>query len=226
MLKSNVTEKFKIKILADLVDTTTDEYGPEVLNPDPKNHMRVGYGFFPWKVTNGIILDGYDNATVRLRMQRFLDEEVYGDDIIGPTVLVRRQIKPSVHHHGGIPQGAELYIALPSVFGFILLVVFGTLCWNRNIRRIGLGNVMSSSRHGKAYGAERKSRAERLLRKMNLGGGRNSGKKKDAIGDEGVGLMTMNHSELEYDSSEEEERVLPQSANTRKRVQNDYRKRD
>lgn len=77
----------------------------------------------------------------------------------GPTVMVTnrpptwyRQPKTSA------PKGETLYIALPCVFGAIIVMVCGTHLWNRKNRKIGLGNVMGR-REG--YGS-RKSRVQRL----------------------------------------------------------------
>jgi hypothetical protein len=56
------------------------------------------------------------------------------------------------------PKGQDLYIALPVVFGFIILCLVGGFFWNKHARKIGLGNVMG--RRG-GYGVG-KSRRQRL----------------------------------------------------------------
>jgi hypothetical protein len=71
------------------------------------------------------------------------------------------------------PRGPALYIGLPCVLGFLLLVVLGTCIWNRRTRGIGLGNIMGRRR---GYGAG-KSRAERVL----AGATRRRREKKEAI---------------------------------------------
>jgi hypothetical protein len=72
-----------------------------------------------------------------------------------------------------------LYVALPLVFGFAALMIAGTFCWNRQLRRIGVGNVMgrrggggSSSRRA---GVSKRDRArnrdkEQGIRLMESGG--------------------------------------------------------
>lgn len=60
-----------------------------------------------------------------------------------------------------IPTGKTLYIALPTVFGFIILCVCGGCIINRKRRQIGLGNVMGRRR---GYGVG-KSRSQRLGKK-------------------------------------------------------------
>ncbi|KAF5019870.1 hypothetical protein F66182_8106 [Fusarium sp. NRRL 66182] len=55
-----------------------------------------------------------------------------------------------------IPTGHTLTIALPTVFGSILLLLIGGCLWNRKTRRIGLGNISSRSRHGYTGRAKRR----------------------------------------------------------------------
>jgi hypothetical protein len=56
------------------------------------------------------------------------------------------------------PKGQSLYIALPIVFGFIVICLVGGFYWNRKHRQIGLGNVMGRR---KGYGVG-KSRTQRM----------------------------------------------------------------
>ncbi len=65
----------------------------------------------------------------------------------GPTINVAN---PPIFHQepAKAPAGPALYIGLPTVLGFVTLVLIGTWLWNRSERRIGLGNIMSRSRHG------------------------------------------------------------------------------
>jgi len=63
------------------------------------------------------------------------------------------------------PTGQSLYIALPTVFGFILLCVAGSFFINRKHRKIGLGNVMG--RRGYGIG---KSRGQRIGIRKKKGG--------------------------------------------------------
>ena len=77
----------------------------------------------------------------------------------GPRVRIA---KPS--HDSAVPaptrapSGQALYIALPAVFGFVVLCVAGGFWWNRKARVVGLGNVMGRRR---GYGVG-KSRRQRL----------------------------------------------------------------
>ncbi|KAI0102699.1 hypothetical protein GGR51DRAFT_526690 [Nemania sp. FL0031] len=60
----------------------------------------------------------------------------------GPVITITKRPGPTSDSKGKLPQGAALYIALPTVFGFIGLLVIGTCLWNRHHRRIQLPSVM------------------------------------------------------------------------------------
>ncbi|CAM1504109.1 Fc.00g017000.m01.CDS01 [Cosmosporella sp. VM-42] len=47
-----------------------------------------------------------------------------------------------------VPEGRTLTIALPTVFGAIIVLLIGGCLWNRKTRKIDIGNIMSRSRHG------------------------------------------------------------------------------
>jgi hypothetical protein len=82
-----------------------------------------------------------------------------GKSIRGPTVkLMNRPPTYNVPDPTPAPKGQDLYIALPTVFGFILLCVVGGYFLNRKHRKIGLGNIMGRRR---GYGVG-KSRSQRM----------------------------------------------------------------
>jgi hypothetical protein len=92
----------------------------------------------------------------------------------GPVVLVA---KPAgyVPEPAKAPTGPALYIGLPTVLGFVAVVLIGTCWWNRKSRKIGIASVMGR-RGGYGVGKSRRQR-------MGLGGG----KKKKA--EQGIRLM-------------------------------------
>lgn len=75
----------------------------------------------------------------------------------GPTVLVTSSPTP-VQEPSKPPSGEALYIAIPTVLGFVALMVFGTCIWNRKARRIELGNIMGRGRGGYGVGKSRRQR--------------------------------------------------------------------
>jgi hypothetical protein len=76
----------------------------------------------------------------------------------GPTVKVAKPA-PYNQEHAKAPTGPALYIGLPTVLGFVVVMLVGTCWWNRSHRRIGLGSVMGGR---KGYGVG-KSRRQRMF---------------------------------------------------------------
>ncbi|RFU25756.1 hypothetical protein B7463_g10588, partial [Scytalidium lignicola] len=131
------------------------------------------YGFISWTIDKAWMKDMESN-----NLTLFITS--LGTNAVstpGPTVMVTTAPKPPVYHQPRpqAPKGQSLYIALPTVFGFVLLCLVGGFFFNRKHRHIGLGNVMGRR---KGYGVG-KSRAQRLgkkggaiqLRDHDLGGG-------------------------------------------------------
>ena len=81
-----------------------------------------------------------------------------GKQLPGPRVAIGTAPPEVEFKPTPAPKGPALYIALPTVFGFIIVCVCGGFWWNRHTRVIGLGNVMGRR---KGYGIG-KSRGERL----------------------------------------------------------------
>ncbi|CAJ2499664.1 Uu.00g025170.m01.CDS01 [Anthostomella pinea] len=82
----------------------------------------------------------------------------------GPKVEVTTRPGPTPNS-GSKANAAALYIALPTVLGFILLCLFGTYLWNRKTRKIELGSIMGRGRRG--YGVGKSSRSRMGLGKKN-----------------------------------------------------------
>lgn len=123
------------------------------------------YGVYAWKVPGSALLQKRPtNVTLVLRTSYWEsdndDSEELSTEYPGPTILLTHA--PAFKSKGTqAPRGAELYIALPVVGAFIAIMIFGTCVWNRGLRRIGIGNVMSRSRH-----RLRKRRANKFSRKV------------------------------------------------------------
>lgn len=123
-------------------------------------------GFYVWKIEKdwlqGLVSN---NVTLWINPLNPVDGEPHS--LGGLNLEITN--KPAEYYHPPptpVPTGQSLYIALPSVFGFILLCVCGGAIINRKHRKIGLGNVMGR-RNGYGVG---KSRSQRLgLRKKKDG---------------------------------------------------------
>ncbi|KAG9230169.1 hypothetical protein BJ875DRAFT_472945 [Amylocarpus encephaloides] len=115
------------------------------------------FGFYGWTIDKEW-LRGLDSNNVTLFFVPLNPTAKEPQSFQGPTLEVTN--RPKEYYHPPptkLPSGAELYIALPTVFGFIVLCVVGGFFWNRSHRKIGLGNVMG--RRGYGVG---KSRTQRL----------------------------------------------------------------
>ncbi|KAH8679845.1 hypothetical protein BGZ60DRAFT_467851 [Tricladium varicosporioides] len=116
------------------------------------------YGFFSWTI-NKDWLKGLSSNNVTLIFAPLNPLANEPKTYTGPTLRVTN--KPSEYYRQEptkAPKGQDLYIALPTVFGFILLCIVGGFFLNRKHRKIGLGNVMGRR---KGYGVG-KSRTQRL----------------------------------------------------------------
>lgn len=123
--------------------------------------MAASWGFWSHTIDSGL-MQGTSGMNISLQIAALAHDGSASTIVKGPTVLVTnlptyKPVQPK------IPTGPALYIGLPTVAGFVILVIAGTCIWNRSKRRIGLGNVMSRSRHG--YGVGKSSRS-----RMRLGG--------------------------------------------------------
>ncbi|KAI8623208.1 hypothetical protein F5Y19DRAFT_481954 [Xylariaceae sp. FL1651] len=130
-------------------ETETDSYAFESPN------TAAGWGFWTLQVSDSLLkYQGSQNITVMLLAL------VDGKKVVkqGPQILIATRPGPVADARGKLPQGAALYIALPTVLGFVIVCVAGTCIWNRKHRRIELGNVMSRKRRGYGIGKSGRSR--------------------------------------------------------------------
>ncbi|KAL0935035.1 uncharacterized protein CTRU02_209626 [Colletotrichum truncatum] len=170
LIKGNQTD-VRVKIKGKEVNGTT--VGEVVFNKDTDSSQLAAYGYYAWTANSNLIPRGQSNTTIELLMQYTING-VAQKDITGPQVLVAK--RPSFHPEGAkVPKGAELYIALPTVFGFLIICLIGGCLWNRSTRKIGLGNIMSRSRHGYGVGKSRAQRLGQRVRKSVFRGGKDRG---------------------------------------------------
>jgi len=115
-------------------------------------------GSYSWTINKSILQDkSFNNITLFFFPVNPSASEP--ERIIGPTLMVTTR-PPQYYQQRPTkaPETRDLYIALPCVFGFILLCVCGGAITHRKNRRVGLGNVMGRR---KGYGTG-KSKVQRL----------------------------------------------------------------
>ncbi|KAF4636852.1 hypothetical protein G7Y89_g1226 [Cudoniella acicularis] len=116
------------------------------------------YGFISWTIDSAW-LQGLSSNNLTLFINPLNPIANEPTSFTGPTLQVTN--RPAEYYRQPqtqAPKGQSLYIALPTVFGFIILCVCGGYIINRKHRKIGLGNVMGRR---KGYGVG-KSRTQRL----------------------------------------------------------------
>lgn len=119
--------------------------------------IAAGWSYYAWTVDSKL-MNGASAANITLSINALANGNSSVASHRGPRVLVTNP--PSYRMpEAKLPTGAALYIGLPSVAGFVVLMIMGTCWWNRKHRKISIGNIMSRSRHG--YGVA-KSRAKRM----------------------------------------------------------------
>lgn len=140
------------------INATTGEVASQAFASDK---ITAGWSYYAWAV-DGKLLQGKGAANITLFLNALdADGNTTAKSYAGPMVLVT---KPATYHQPPpkMPTGAALYIGLPTVLGFCVLMIFGVCLWNRQARKISVGNIMSRSRHG--YGIA-KGRARRMGRR-------------------------------------------------------------
>ncbi|TQV98478.1 hypothetical protein V2A60_007784 [Cordyceps javanica] len=125
------------------------------------DHVQVPakQGYFPFAVTDSL-LDGHDTNNITVTLQSRLNSTIGDPDTVTDAypLTVAKFKYPATAPNRGVA-GQTLTIALPVVFGTILLLVVGLCLWNRKTRRIHLGDIMPrKSTRGYSGRAERRRR--------------------------------------------------------------------
>ncbi|KAL7620199.1 hypothetical protein AAE478_009192 [Parahypoxylon ruwenzoriense] len=146
------TPNTTILVQGNYINETTGEVTDQAFE-SPKT--AASWGFWSYKIEASLMkFQPGKNITLQLAtLPTSGDSEI----IKGPKVLITNYPGPQPEQ-GKAPTPAALIIALPTVFGFIALCVIGTCLWNKRARQIGIGNIMSRSRHGYGVGKSSRSR--------------------------------------------------------------------
>ncbi|KAH8906076.1 hypothetical protein BR93DRAFT_969295 [Coniochaeta sp. PMI_546] len=120
--------------------------------------LAAAWSFYAWTVDSSLLSSSPGGVNISLAIAALTPGATAMTPFQGPVVKVA---KPAgyVPEPAKAPTGPALYIGLPTVLGFVVVVLVGTCWWNRNHRKIGLGSVMG---RGKGYGAG-KSRRQRMF---------------------------------------------------------------
>lgn len=110
------------------------------------NRIPAEWGYFAFHIESSY-LKGYRyiNASITLMSSEKGSAKKENSTMLPINLSVGTLPKNPTPH---APKGEELTIALPTVFGAIVILLVGGCLWNRKTRRIQLGNIMSRNRHG------------------------------------------------------------------------------
>ncbi|KAI1749808.1 hypothetical protein F4782DRAFT_533067 [Xylaria castorea] len=136
--------------------------------------IPAGFGYASIKMTDDILLhQGSQNISLSLIVVVGSQRQ----ETKGPQINVTTRPGPVADAKGKLPKDASLAIALPTVFGFIIICVAGTYIYNRHHRSIQLPSVMgrnydvgksgrSRFRFGKRSKAAKASKASERIQLM------------------------------------------------------------
>ncbi|KAI1074863.1 hypothetical protein F5B20DRAFT_585873 [Whalleya microplaca] len=149
-----------ILVVGNYLNETTGEITDQAFE-SPKT--AASWGFWSYKI-DSTLMKFQSAKNISLMLVSLHANGTDSEKMKGPTITVTNY--PAYHPDTGkVPQGAALYIALPTVLGFIALCLVGTCLWHRKTRKIDIGNIMSRSRHG--YGVGKSARSRMGLGKKN-----------------------------------------------------------
>ncbi|KAM3449581.1 hypothetical protein MY3296_006801 [Beauveria thailandica] len=154
---SKLNESYTLTVQVKQQNRTTKEW--VFLSDFDHTQVPAKQGYFPFDVSDKL-LDGHDSNNITVTLQQRMNNTIGDpDDVTAayPLTIVRFKYPAKAPNNGAT--GHTLTIALPVVFGTILLLVVGLCLWNRKTRRIHLGDIVSrKSKRGYSGRAERRRR--------------------------------------------------------------------
>lgn len=124
------------------------------------DNIEAGWGFYQWHLPKSLLTTpSLSAANITLRIVALPKDGKQAQWLTGPTITLR--YKPAKPKKKPAPKHDDqaLYIALPLVFGVAALMIVGTFFWNRQVRAIGVGNIMSRARReARRKGVSKKDR--------------------------------------------------------------------
>jgi hypothetical protein len=143
----NDNRTLEVSLRLDWYNSTTEEWSKLDDIDDPDDRVPAIWGYFPFKASSKYNKEwqiGITNLTITL-VTSVRGSKAKNETEVALPVVLQKHLPPE-DRPGSVPKGQTLYIALPAVFGSIILLVVGGCLWNRKTRRIQLGNVMGRNR--------------------------------------------------------------------------------
>lgn len=140
---------FEISLRLDYFNRTADNSDEgKLVKLDETDSVPASWGVFALKI-EGKHIKGSKPHNVTITLMANVKGSAAKNETGTVNVLVDRHTTPDIELSKG-PDHDDLVIALPVVFGTIILIAVGLFLWNRKTRRIQLGNIMSRSARGRA----------------------------------------------------------------------------
>ncbi|KAI1145963.1 hypothetical protein F4825DRAFT_442168 [Nemania diffusa] len=160
-----------VQIIGNYINKTTGE----IMDESPaftSDRTPAAFGFVTIPITNTAL---HNQGSQNISCTLFAVFGSQRNETQGPMIYITTRPGPSSDSKGKLPQGAALYIALPTVLGFIGAIVIGTCLWNRHHRRIHLPSVMGRNydvskvgRSRSRFGLKKRSKAAKAGERIQL----------------------------------------------------------
>ncbi|KAK0753834.1 hypothetical protein B0T18DRAFT_424318 [Schizothecium vesticola] len=151
-----------VRVVGFYANSTSDPSSPD--EAFSSNLLPAAWGFYQWPIAASLYTTPPhlhpSGVNITLRIAALPPTGGPRAWLPGPTVLVAPKPTPPPQKTGP-PTGPALYIGLPCVLAFVVLMVGGTCWWNRRERMIGVGNVMGRGRRGYGVGKSRRERVRK-----------------------------------------------------------------
>ncbi|KAL2154692.1 hypothetical protein VTH82DRAFT_3368 [Thermothelomyces myriococcoides] len=143
----------------------------QVVEAFSSDAISAAWGFYQWHLDQSLLKSHkLKEANITLRLAALTPGSRAARWFTGPTVtLLNKPRKRKKPVHTPTPADDQvLYVALPLIFGFAAFMIAGTFCWNRQLRRVAVGNLRAGARSGRRLGASRKDRARNKDKELSI----------------------------------------------------------
>lgn len=134
---------YMVSLRVDYLNQTSKEY---VLLEQSLKMYPAKWGYMPYHFDGSYLKGGRSNNLTFTLYGHTANNSVAIDKKTVSLPVVLTPFPLDTPNKTPVPKGKNLVIALPVVFGSIALLVVGLCIWNRQTRRIQLGNIMNRSR--------------------------------------------------------------------------------
>ncbi len=112
------------------------------------DHIAAGWGFYQWQLSDSLLkAQSAGEVNITLRIVALPKDGQAAQWLTGPTVTLRYKPKKEKPPKRTGTDEHALYVALPTVFGAVMLVIVITLFCTRKARRIEIDDIVARARN-------------------------------------------------------------------------------